>query len=80
VALGDKENAARAEIVLADVAWWQYRGDAFTAHAKAAGDLARDLPASRAKAMVLGLASGLALDGGEPELALDDPPTQVVNG
>ena len=52
LALGDEEKAARAEVILSEIAWSQGRGAAAMAHAEHALELARDLPSSRSKAEV----------------------------
>jgi class 3 adenylate cyclase/tetratricopeptide (TPR) repeat protein len=53
VDIGDRENAARAEILLADFAWRASQRDAADAHLERAVDLVEEIPSSAAKATVL---------------------------
>jgi len=53
VELGDRERAARAEILLADSDWRAGQRDATDAHLERALDLVKDIPDSPAKARVL---------------------------
>src|SRR5262249_38588705 len=53
VELGDREHAARAEILLADSDWRAGQRDAADAHLERAVDLVTDIPNSSAKARVL---------------------------
>lgn len=53
VELGDREHAARAEILLADSDWRAGQRDATDAHLERAIDLVKDIPNSPAKARVL---------------------------
>jgi class 3 adenylate cyclase/tetratricopeptide (TPR) repeat protein len=53
VELGDREHAARAEILLADVDWRAGRRDEADAHLERAVGLVKDIPSSPAKATVL---------------------------
>jgi class 3 adenylate cyclase/tetratricopeptide (TPR) repeat protein len=53
VELGDREHAARAEILLADSDWRAGQRDAADVHLQRAVDLVRDTPSSPAKAAVL---------------------------
>jgi class 3 adenylate cyclase/tetratricopeptide (TPR) repeat protein len=53
VELGDRERAARAEILLADSDWRAGQRDATDAHLERALDLVKDIPNSPAKARVL---------------------------
>jgi class 3 adenylate cyclase/tetratricopeptide (TPR) repeat protein len=51
--LGDRENGARAEILLADAAWRAGQRDMADAHLERAVDLVDEIPSSPAKATVL---------------------------
>ncbi len=53
LALGDREKAARAEVILADLAQDRGDGAAAIAHVESGLELTHDLPPSRSKAFVL---------------------------
>jgi predicted ATPase len=71
LALGDREQAARAEVVLSDFAWARGDGAAAMAHSERGLELAHDLPASRSKAYVVFNAGWDHLLRGELQIAVD---------
>jgi class 3 adenylate cyclase/tetratricopeptide (TPR) repeat protein len=70
VGLGDREHAARAEILLADVAWRAGQRDAADAHLERAVDLVQHIPSSPAKATVLSEVSRYHMFAGRAQEAI----------
>ena len=71
LAQGDREGAADAEAFLAWAVWWKGDGEAARAHAAASLELARDLPASVAKARAYARAARLEGIGGDSQRAIE---------
>jgi class 3 adenylate cyclase len=71
LAAGDRERAAEAALVLAQVAWRQGGADAVRAHLDDARALVADLPPSQIQAAVLCEASRYAMLAGRADRAVD---------
>jgi len=67
----DPEKAARAELMLADLAWRHAKRDSSYAHVDHAVEILRDRPSSPAKALVLSEVSRYHMLGGRTQPAID---------